>query len=80
MSDVDGLSPAAKLVRVVLVNCGPLSPSEVADEAYLAPERSAAALAELERHGVAERVCGVCEAREEVYDLVDGPRPAEPSA
>ncbi len=81
MSDADRreLSSAAKLARVVLANCGPLSPTEVAEEAYVTPERARAGLDELERRGVAEPVCGMCEAREEVYALVDGSRPPEPS-
>ncbi|NIS31204.1 MAG: hypothetical protein GWN07_12800 [Actinobacteria bacterium] len=76
----DDRSAAAKLVQVVLANCGPLSATEVAEEAYLEPERALAGLEELEREGVAEPVCGVCEAREEVYALVDRPRQPEPSA
>ena len=74
------LSCAAKLVKVVLTNCGPLSPSEVADEAYVSFKRARVGLEELEERGVAEPVCGVCEAKEEVYALVDGPRQPEPSA
>jgi hypothetical protein len=74
------LSCAAKLARVVLANCGPLSPSEVADEAYVTPGEAREGLAELERLGVAEPVCGVCEAREEVYALVEGRHQPEPSA
>lgn len=81
MGDVDGveLSCAAKLARVVLVNCGPLSPSEVAEEGYVSPAQARAGLDELERRGVAEPVCGVCENREEVYALVGGPHHPEPS-
>ena len=74
------LSAAAKLVRVVLANCGPLSASEVAEEAYLSPDRARAGIDELEAREVAEPVCGVCEAREEVYALVDRPHQPEPSA
>ena len=73
------LSSAAKLVRVVLENCGPLSPSEVAEEAYLSADAARAGLAELERRGAAEPVCGVRAAREEVYALVDRSHRAEPS-
>ena len=82
MDDVEEgkLSCAAKLAHVVLTNCGPLSPSEVAEEAYVSLERARAGLEELEDRGVAEPVCGVCAAREEVYALVDGPRQPEPSA
>ncbi|MDZ7702174.1 MAG: hypothetical protein U5J98_08995 [Halobacteriales archaeon] len=76
----DELSAAAKLVQVVLANCGPLSASEVAEEAYLTIDRARAGLDELERREVAEPVCGVCEAREEVYALVDRPHQPEPSA
>lgn len=81
MADLDGgdLSCAAKLARVVLANCGPLSPSEVADEAYISSERAEVGLAELERVGIAEPVCGVCAAREEVYALVGESHWAEPS-
>ena len=74
------LSCAAKLAKVVLTNCGPLSPSEVAEEAYVSIERARNGLDELEARGVAEPVCGVCEAKEEVYALLDGPRQPEPSA
>lgn len=82
MGDVDGteLTCAAKLARVVLANCGPLSPSEVADEAYVSADEARAGLGELQRRGVAEPVCGVCEAKEEVYALVDESRHPEPSA
>ena len=82
MGDLDRgeLSCAAKLARVVLANCGPLAPSEVAEEAYITPDRARAGLAELERLGAAEPVCGVCEAREEVFALVDGAHQPEPSA
>lgn len=65
------LSCAAKLARVVLANCGPLAPSEVADEAYVSHARAHTGLVELESQGLAEPVCGVCTAREEVYALTD---------
>lgn len=73
------LSCAAKLARVVLANCGPLSPTEVAEEAYIGSDRARSGLLELHRRGVAEPVCGVCAAREEVYALVDSPHQPEPS-
>lgn len=69
------LSADAKLARVVLDNCGPLSPPEVAEEAYLSDERARAALATLVEAGMAEPVCGVCEEREEVYALTDDGAP-----
>ena len=75
------LSHDAKLLRVVLDNCGPLAPPEAAEEAYLPVERARAAVAELEARGLAEPVCGVCGEREEVYALVDdgsGPDPGRP--
>ena len=74
------LSCAAKLVHVVLANCGPLCPSEVAEEAFISNSEAEAGLDELQRRGVAKPVCGVCEAKEEVYALVDSPDQAEPSA
>ena len=61
----------AKLALVVLDNCGPLSPSEVAEEARLSSEEADTALANLVEHGLAEPVCGVRSAREEVYALTD---------
>ncbi|MFB6354329.1 MAG: hypothetical protein ABEJ92_09605 [Halobacteriales archaeon] len=79
-ADCGELSCAAKLARVVLANCGPLAPSEVAEEAYVSTDRARAGLAELEERGVAEPVCGVCAAKEEVYALVDGVRQPDPSA
>ena len=81
MADLDGreLSSSAKLVRVVLENCGPLSPTEVAAEAYLSADAARAGLAELEERGAAEPVCGVRAAREEIYALIDRPHRAEPS-
>lgn len=71
------LSSAAKLARVVLANCGPLSPSEVADEAFLTPDQSVRGLTELADRGLAEPVCGTCRDREEVFALT--PAGAEPS-
>jgi len=69
MSQPQGLSCAAKLARVVLDNCGPLSPAEVADEGRLSEPQARDALAELADAGLAETVCGLCESREEVYEL-----------
>jgi len=66
------LSCPAKLAHVVLENCGPLAPTEVAREARLSDEQAAAGVAELVGHGFARPVCGVCSAREDVYELVDG--------
>ena len=65
------LSADAKLVRVVLDNCGPLAAPEAAEEAYLCVERARAGLVELASAGLAEPVCGMCEEREEVYALTD---------
>ena len=61
----------AKLALVVLDNCGPLSPSEVAEEARLSSGEADNALANLVEHGLAEPVCGVRSVREEVYALTD---------
>ena len=63
------LSADAKLVRVVLDNCGPLAAPEVAEEAYLCVERARRALSELVEASMAEPVCGMCEEREEVFAL-----------
>lgn len=61
----------AKLALVVLNNCGPLSPSEVADEARLSRPEADDAVATLVEHDLAEPVCGVRDAREQVYALTD---------
>lgn len=61
----------AKLALVVLDNCGPLSPSEVADEARLSQSEANDALVALVKHDFAEPVCGVRNAREQVYALTD---------
>lgn len=71
MSESGSLSCAAKLARVVLDNCGPLSPPEVADEARLSTPDAEDALAELADAGLAECVCGLCESREQVYALTE---------
>lgn len=81
MAETPGsLTCSAKLARVVLENCGPLSPSEVAAEAYISPDRARAGLIELRDEGFAEPVCGVCEDKEEVYALTDSGRAMEPNA
>ena len=69
MSESRDLSCTAKLVRVVLDNCGPLSPSEVAEEACIDRAAASEALAELESEGRVTSVCGVCSTRETVYEL-----------
>lgn len=66
-----GLSADAKLVRVVLDNCGPLAAPEAAEEAYLTVERARRALSELVEADMAEPVCGMCAEREEVYALTE---------
>ncbi|MFB6271115.1 MAG: hypothetical protein ABEH83_14320 [Halobacterium sp.] len=71
MSESDALSCAAKLARVVLDNCGPLSPAEVAEEARLSEADAADALAELEDAGLVECVCGLCDSKEQVYALTE---------
>ncbi|MFB6136575.1 MAG: hypothetical protein ABEJ04_07425 [Halobacteriaceae archaeon] len=73
MSDTlaDDLSCRAKLARVVLDNCGPLSPREVASEARLSVAEARDGLEELRERDLAATVCGVCETREEVYELTD---------
>lgn len=70
---VQNLSSRAKLVRVVLDNCGPLSPREVASEAYIDREAASEALSELTENDLATPVCGVCDAKEVVYELVETP-------
>lgn len=70
-SPVRELSCDAKLARVVLANCGPLSPSEIAQEAYLSTDRARTGLDELADAGLAEPVCGVCKQREEVFALTE---------
>lgn len=76
----DELSCSAKLARVVLDNCGPLAPSEMAGEAFLTAEEARAGLDELADLGLAEPVCGVCEDREVVYELVGLDETTESSA
>ena len=69
MSESQALSCAAKLARVVLDNCGPLSPEEVAEEAHLSESEASDALAELADADAAECVCGLCESKQQVYAL-----------
>jgi hypothetical protein len=76
MSQPQGLSCAAKLARVVLDNCGPLSPAEVADEGRLSESQARDALTELDDANLAECVCGLCDSREEVYALTDDGDPS----
>jgi DNA-binding transcriptional regulator GbsR (MarR family) len=71
MSESESLSCAAKLARVVLDNCGPLAPDEVADEARLSEQEASDALTELEAAGFVDCVCGLCESRQQVYELAD---------
>ena len=73
------LSCAAKLARVVLDNCGPLSARELSEEARMSEADARDALAELAAEGYAESVCGVCSTKEEVYALTDS-EPPEPRA
>lgn len=61
----------AKLALVVLDNCGPLSPSEVAEEARLSRAEADDALVALVERDFAEPVCGVRDAREQVYALTE---------
>ncbi len=73
------LTCSAKLARVVLENCGPLSPSEVAEEAYLSPADARKGLLELADNDLAKPVCGVCANQEEVYELTETDQATEPS-
>ena len=65
------LSCEAKLASIVLDNRGPLTPLELAAEGRLTQTEALDALGELESLGLARTVCGLCETREEVYELVD---------
>ncbi|WP_232686074.1 hypothetical protein [Halobacterium zhouii] len=69
MSESESLTCGAKLARVVLDNCGPLSPEEVAEEGRLSESKAEDALAELADAGLAECVCGLCESKQQVYAL-----------
>lgn len=71
MSQSHELTCEAKLARLVLDNRGPLSPTEVAEEARLSRDDARNALSELDGLDIAECVCGLCESKEEVYALVD---------
>jgi hypothetical protein len=73
---ISDLSCAAKIARVVLENRGPLSPSEIAEEAYVSRERARKGVEDLESAGFAEPVCGMCAEKEEVFALTEA---AEPS-
>lgn len=70
-AQVSELSCTAKIVRVVLENRGPLSPTEVAEEAYISDTLAASGIEELESVGFAEPVCGICEEQEEVFALTE---------
>ncbi len=69
----------AKIARVVLGNCGPLSPSEVAEEAFISTERAQTGLSELEERDVAKPVCGMCSKKEVVYALTNQEEPTSPN-
>lgn len=71
MSGAHDLSCEAKLARVVLDNRGPLAPAEMAAEARLTADQASVALRELADAGLAESVCGLCESKETVYELVE---------
>ncbi|MFB6253010.1 MAG: hypothetical protein ABEI06_00200 [Halobacteriaceae archaeon] len=63
------LSSQAKLVRVVLDNCGPLSPPEIAQEAHITEQSAKQALRELEDANEVKCVCGMAKSKEEIYAL-----------
>jgi len=73
---VRDLSCAAKIARVVLENRGPLSPSEIAREAYVSRERAEAGIEDLRAAGLAEPVCGMCDEKELVFALTESPEPS----
>ena len=70
------LSCAAKIVRVVLENRGPLSPSEIAREAYISSERAETGIDDLRSAGLVEPVCGMCDRKEEVFALTEAADPS----
>lgn len=70
------LSCAAKIARVVLENRGPLSPSEIAQEAYISEERAETGINDLRSAGFVEPVCGVCDGQEEVFALTESANPS----
>jgi hypothetical protein len=70
------LSCAAKIARVVLENRGPLSPSEIAQEAYISEERAETGVDDLRSAGFVEPVCGVCNQKEEVFALTESSNPS----
>lgn len=71
MCDLGELSCTGKLVRVVLDNRGPLSPTEIADEANIATDEAITAIEQLESADFARPVCGLCESQEEVFTLTE---------
>jgi DNA-binding MarR family transcriptional regulator len=70
-SGVRDLSCAAKIARVVLEHCGPLSPSEIAEEAYVSRERAETGIEDLRAEGLVEPVCGMCDEKEMVFALTE---------
>lgn len=70
------LSCAAKIARVVLEHRGPLSPSEIAQEAYISRERAETGIDDLRSEGLVEPVCGVCDGKEEVFALTESTEPS----
>ena len=79
MCETGVLSCTGKLARVVLDNRGPLSPSEIADEAHITSPEARKAVAELEAADFVEPVCGLCESQEEVYTLTEAGEDFEPA-
>lgn len=73
------LSCHGKLVRVVLENRGPLSPREVAMEGHMSTAEARDALEEMAELGIVTSVCGLCESREEVYELTERGREQGPA-
>ncbi|MFB6267325.1 MAG: hypothetical protein ABEI31_06680 [Halodesulfurarchaeum sp.] len=71
MCQAGELSCAAKLARVVLDNRGPLSPTELAREGHVDRDEAREALLELVDLGLATKVCGLCDSREEVFELTE---------
>jgi len=65
------LSCTGKLARVVLDNRGPLSPTEIAEEAHISESEAHEAVEELLSEGFVKSVCGLCESQEEVYALTE---------
>lgn len=71
MCDLGELSCTGKLVRVVLDNRGPLSPTEIADEANITTDEALTAITELQSAEFVRPVCGLCESQEEVFTLTE---------